>query len=57
MKSTWKIINREKGTNQHDISVSLLTIDELTISNQGIIANTFNNYFSSVADSINLDKK
>jgi hypothetical protein len=56
MKSTWKIINREKGTNQDDMSVSALTIDETTISNQCIIANTFNNYFSSVADSINLDK-
>jgi hypothetical protein len=50
MKTTWKIINREKGTNQHDKSVSSLTIDETTISNQDIIANMFNNYFSSVAD-------
>jgi hypothetical protein len=38
------------------MSVSSPTIDELTISNQGIIANMFNNYFSSAADFINLDK-
>jgi hypothetical protein len=56
MKSTWKIINREKGTNQHDMSISSLTIDEITISNQCIMANMFNNYLSSVADSIKLDK-
>ena len=57
MKTTWKIINREKGTNQQDISVPTLTIDDSTIANQSIIANTFNNYFSSVTDSITLDKK
>jgi len=50
MKTTWKIINREKGTKQQDISVPTLTIDDSTIANQSIIANTFNNYFSTVAD-------
>ena len=56
IKTTWKIINREKGTKQQDISVPTLTIDDSTIANQSIIANTFNNYISSVADSISLDK-
>ena len=56
MKTTWKIINREKGTNQQDISVPTLTIDDLTIANQSKKANMFNNYFSTVADSITLDK-
>ena len=57
MKSTWKIINREKGTKQQDITVTTLTIDDSTIANQSIIANAFNNYFSTVADSIKTDKK
>ena len=57
MKSTWKIINREKGTKHQDTTVNTLTIDDSTIANQSIIANAFNNYFSTVADSIMTDKK
>ena len=53
-KTTWKSINRENGTTQHDISVSTLTIDDSKIANQSIIANVFNNYFSSVADLIKI---
>jgi Notch-like protein len=57
MKSTRKIINREKGTEQHDITVSTLTINDSTIVNQSIIANAFNDYFSSVANSIMANNK
>jgi len=55
MKSTWKIINNEKGTTQHDMSVPSLVMNEKIITNQKEIANLFNNYFLSVADSINVD--
>jgi len=39
MKSTWKIINSEKGTTNQDMSVPLLVLDNK------IITNLFNNYF------------
>jgi hypothetical protein len=55
IRSTWKIINSEKWTNQHDMSVSSIIMNGKTITNQYEIANIFNNYFSSVADSINVD--
>jgi hypothetical protein len=55
MKSTWKIINNEKGTTQHDMSVPSPALDGKIITNQKIIANLFNNYFLSMADSINAD--
>jgi hypothetical protein len=45
MKSTWKIVNSEKGTNQHDMSVPSIVMDGKTITNQYEIANIFNNYF------------
>jgi hypothetical protein len=56
IKTTWKIINREKGANQQTRLVSSITLEEITISDQSKIANTFNNYFVSAADTINLDK-
>ena len=56
MKSTWKIINREKGINPQNMSVSSLTLEEATSSNQSKITSMFSDYFSSVADTINLDK-
>ena len=56
MKSIWKIINCEKGRNQQYGTVSSLTLDKITITNSATIANTFNNYFTSIADSINIAK-
>jgi exonuclease III len=54
MKSTWKIIHNEKGRNQQYSTVSSLILDKITITNTATIANTFNNYFTSIADSINI---
>jgi hypothetical protein len=42
MKSTWKIINGEKWTNQHDMSVPSIVMDEKIVTNQYEIANIFN---------------
>ena len=55
MKSTWKIINKEKGKTKHGTDIQSLVIDNNVIMNQKIITNTLNNYFLSIADSINLD--
>jgi hypothetical protein len=57
MKSTWKIINSEKGITHPDMSVPLLVQDDKITTNQQNIANLLNNYFLSVSDSINADKK
>jgi hypothetical protein len=56
IKSTWKIINSESGMTHQDTSIPLLELDEKLITNQHKIANLFNNYFLSVADSINVNK-
>jgi hypothetical protein len=53
IKSTWKIINSESGITHQDTSIPLLKLDDKLIANQHKIANLFNSYFLSVADSIN----
>jgi len=55
MKSTWKIINEEKGKTQSGIDIQSLVINNNVIINQNKIANIFNNYFISIADAINSD--
>jgi hypothetical protein len=47
-KSTWKIINS-------DMLVPSTVMHKKTITNQCANANIFNNYFSSVDDSVNAD--
>jgi hypothetical protein len=54
MKSTWKIINEEKGKTKNSIDIQFLVVDNNIIINQNKIANIFNNYFLLIADSINL---
>jgi hypothetical protein len=56
MKNTWQIINNEIGINQQNRSISSLTLEGASTTDQFKIATLFNNYFSSVADSINLEK-
>ena len=53
MKTTWKMINSEKGTTHRDMSV---TLDDKIITNRQKIADLFNNYFLSIADPIDGDK-
>jgi exonuclease III len=52
MKSTWRIINGERGTSQSDPSATRLVQNNNTITNKHKIANLFNNYFISVTDYI-----
>jgi len=53
IKSTWKIINDQKGKYKYRPYMQFLKTDNMKISNQEVIANTFNNYFLSVADQLN----
>ena len=53
MITTWKIINHENGKPNHCRNTSLGT-DNKEITNQNTIANIFNSYFLSVAESLNL---
>jgi hypothetical protein len=55
MKSTWKIINEEKGKTSSSIDIQSLVINYNVIMNRNKIANIFNNYFISIADAVNLD--
>ena len=55
MKCTWKIINEEKGATKNGMDIQSLVIDNNIITNQNKIASTLNNYFLSIADSINTD--
>ena len=49
IKGTWKIINEGKGAGKDRRHPLCLQIDNRTIYNLEDIANTFNNYFLSVA--------
>jgi hypothetical protein len=51
MKSTWRIINDERGTSRNMLVTRLLQNNN-TITNKQKIANLFKNYFISVTDSI-----
>ena len=57
MKITWKIINEEKGKTKSSIHIQSLVINNNVIMNQNKIVNIFNNYFISVADTVNADNK
>jgi hypothetical protein len=55
MKSAWKILNEEKGKTKTGMDIQSLVTDNNVIINQNKIANIFNNYFLSIADSVNSD--
>ena len=57
MKTTWKIINEEKGKTKSSIDIQCFVINNNVIMNQNKIANIFNNYFISIADTFNSDNK
>jgi hypothetical protein len=52
MKTTWRIINEEKGKPKHDSGIQSLMLNNKLIRNQKEIADTFNRYFITIADSI-----
>ena len=52
-KSTWKIINKEKGSAKIKSDIQCLQFNNNTTTNHEEIATIFNNYFLSIADTIN----
>jgi hypothetical protein len=57
IKTTWKIPNLETHRKVSNATTeSFLNIDGIIINNQPLIADTFNNYFLSVSDNININK-
>jgi hypothetical protein len=53
MATTWKIINHENGKPSHCNNTISLRIDNKEVTNHNKIANIFNNYFLSIADTLN----
>jgi len=56
IKSTWKIINEDKGKFKDSQNMKFLRINNKTIFNQEAMASTFNNYFLSVADCVMISR-
>jgi hypothetical protein len=57
IKSTWKIVNEEKWKSKPRPNIQFLNTSNNIISNQEVMATTFNNYFLSVADLLNNNNK
>ena len=57
IKSTWKIINEEKGKTRSRPIIQFLKTNNNIVNNQKVMANIVNNYFLSVADLLNKDNK
>ena len=53
IKSTWKIINEEKGKTRSRPIIQFLKTNNNIVNNQKVMANIFNNYFLPVADLLN----
>ena len=53
MITTWKIINHENGKPNHCKNIISLRTGNKEIANQNTIANIFNSYFLSIAESLN----
>jgi hypothetical protein len=56
MVTTWKIINYENGKSNHCKNIQSLRIDNKEITNQNTIADIFNSYFLSIAESLKSGK-
>jgi hypothetical protein len=52
VKTTWDPVNKETHRKTHRTNIKFLNIDGITAVNQQLIAETFNNYFTSVAENI-----
>jgi hypothetical protein len=52
LKTTWKIIKKETGNKDHKKGIPSLKVNNIITNNQLIIADTFDKYFLSVADTI-----
>ena len=56
MRTTWHIINEEKGLTRRNILTNKIIHKNKPITNLNIIANLFNNHFLSMADLVNIYK-
>ena len=52
MKKTWAVINKIRGKNKKEIK-PLFKIDNQRITDRRVIANKFNEYFVSIAETMN----
>jgi hypothetical protein len=52
VKSTWRIINEEKGNIKRNEGINSIIIGKKVVTNQEKIATAFNKYFLTIADSI-----
>ena len=50
MKTTWHIINEEKGKSKRKLEIKKIIHNNKPITNQETIANVFNNHFLQMAD-------
>jgi hypothetical protein len=55
IKTTWKIIKLETDRKANNDNIHSLNIEGRVINNQQTIADTFNNYFLSIAEEINVN--
>ena len=52
MKTIWEIVKKETGNKNCNHEVQALEINNVKVTNQYAIVNSFNNYFVSIADKI-----
>jgi hypothetical protein len=52
IKTTWEIIKKETGKYKHHRTIEALRINNTMVKNSKEIAQNFNDYFSTVADTI-----
>ena len=55
IKTTWEIVNQETCRKARNAAFESFNIDSRIINNQQHIADTFNSYFLSIADNININ--
>jgi hypothetical protein len=51
-KTTWDTVNKETHRKAHSTNIQRLNTDGITTDNPQLIAETFNNHFTSVAENI-----
>ena len=56
-KTTWDIINKESGRNKKRSEIQALKVQDKKITDQQTTAEIFNEYFVSIAENINRQKK
>jgi hypothetical protein len=52
IKTTWEIIKKETGKHNHHNIIKSIRTDNTMVNNSQEIVNAFNDYFSTVADTI-----